>query len=100
LFLLDFAQTEIACSNYLLIKSARTVSCELYWETRVYIGLTSWLAEGVATILCCCANLVFMLLTIGLWRRAELHKLWVAASNGAAKCNFGISKSIGLTNQI
>jgi len=59
-----------------------------------------WLAEGVATILCCCAKLVFMLLTIGLWRRAGLLKLWVAASNGAAKCNFGISKPIGLTNQI
>ena len=41
LFLLDFAQTEIACWNYMLIKSARTVSCELYWEIRVYIGLTS-----------------------------------------------------------
>jgi len=26
----------------MLIKSARTVSCELYWEIRVYIGLTSF----------------------------------------------------------
>jgi len=25
----------------MLIKSARTVSCERYWEIRVYIGLTS-----------------------------------------------------------
>jgi len=38
-----------------------------------------------------------MLSTIGLWRRAGLLKLWVAAPNGAAKCNFGISKPIGLT---
>jgi len=53
------------------------------------------LAEGVATTPCCCAKLVFMLLTIGLWRRAGLLKLWVAASNGPAKCNFGISKPIG-----
>ena len=42
LFLLDFAQTEIACRNYMLIKPARTVSCELYWEIQVYIGLTSY----------------------------------------------------------
>jgi len=26
----------------MLIKSARTVSCELHWEIRVYIGLTSY----------------------------------------------------------
>jgi len=26
----------------MLIKSARTVSCELYWVIRVYIGLTSY----------------------------------------------------------
>ena len=83
----------------MLIKSARTVSCELYWETHVYIGLTSWLAEGVATILCCCAKLVFMLLTIGLWRGAGLLKLWIAASNGAVKCSFWISKPIDLTNR-
>jgi len=25
----------------MLIKSASTVSCELFWEIRVYIGLTS-----------------------------------------------------------
>jgi len=39
LFLLDFAQTE---KLYMLVKSARTVSRELYWEKRVYIGLTSY----------------------------------------------------------
>jgi len=27
---------------YMLVKSTRTVSCELYWEKRVYIGLTSY----------------------------------------------------------
>ena len=27
---------------YMLVKSARTVSLELYWENRVYIGLTSY----------------------------------------------------------
>jgi len=52
---------------YMLVISARTVSRELHWDKRVYIGLTSWLTEGVATILCCCAKLVFMLFTIGLW---------------------------------
>jgi len=29
-----------------------------------------WLVEDVATILCCCAKLVFMPLNIGLWCRA------------------------------
>jgi len=47
-----------------------------------------WFAEGVATMLCCCAKLVFMLLTIGLWRRAGLLKLWVAISNGDLKTNW------------
>jgi len=28
--------------NYMLTKSAWTVSCELYWEILVYIGLTSY----------------------------------------------------------
>ena len=41
-----------------------------------------------------------MLFTIGLWRRAGLLKLWVTAPNGVAKCNFGVAKPIGLTNQI
>jgi len=55
----------------MLGKSARTVSHELYREKRVYIALTSyWLAEGVATIICYCSQLVFMLFTIGLWHRA------------------------------
>jgi len=40
LFLLDFAQTEIACWNYMSVKPARTVTREFYWEKRVYIGLT------------------------------------------------------------
>jgi len=51
---------------YMLVKSARTVSRELHWGKRVYIGLTSWLTEGVVTILCFCAKLVFMLFIIGL----------------------------------
>jgi len=72
----------------------------LLGNTSLHWAYFIWLAEGVAKILCCCAKLVFMLLTIGLWRRAGLFKLWVAASNGASKCNFGISKPIGLTNQI
>jgi len=52
------------------------------------------------TTLCCCAKLVFMLLTVGLWRRAGLLKPWVVAPNGAAKCNFGVAKPTGLTNEI
>jgi len=50
---------------YVLVKSFRTVSRELYMRKRVYIGLTSSLTEGVATVL------VFMLFTIGLWHRAR-----------------------------
>jgi len=42
LFLLDFVQTDIACSNYMFVKSARTVSRELYWEKLVYTGLASY----------------------------------------------------------
>jgi len=41
---------------YMLLKSARTVSREFHWGKRVYIGLSSWLTEGVVTILCFCAN--------------------------------------------
>jgi len=51
---------------FILVKSARTVSRELHWGKRVYIGLTSWLTDGVVTILCLCAKLVFMLFIIGL----------------------------------
>jgi len=50
----------------MLVKSARTVSRELHWGKRVYIGLTSWLTKGVVTILCFCAKLVLMLFIIGL----------------------------------
>jgi len=51
---------------YMLVKSTRTVSRELHWGKRVYIELTSWLTEGVVTILCFCKKLVFMLFIIGL----------------------------------
>jgi len=51
---------------YMLVKSARTVSRQLRWGKRIYIGFTSWLTEGVATILCFCAKLVFMLFIISL----------------------------------
>jgi len=68
----------------MLVKLARTVSRELYWEKRVWTGL-----EGVATTLCCCAKLDFMLFTIDLWRRAGLLKLWVAAPSGIAKWILG-----------
>jgi len=39
-----------------------------------------WLADGVATTLCCCAKLDFMLFAISLCHRAGLLKLWVAAA--------------------
>jgi len=85
----------------MLVKSARTVSREFYREkTCLYCAYFIWLAEGVATILCCCAKLVFMLFTIGLWHKAGLLKLCVAAPIGVAKCNFGVVKPIGLKNQI
>jgi len=48
---------------YMLVKSTRTVT----WKNVSTLGLVHiWLAEGVATILCCCAKLVFMLFTNGL----------------------------------
>jgi len=72
----------------------------LLGNTSLHWAYFIWIAEGVATTPCCCAKLVFMLLTIGLRHRAGLLKLWVAASIRAATCNFGISKPIGLTNQI
>jgi len=53
---------------YMLVRSARTVSRALYWEkTCLHWVYFMWLAEGVATIFCCCAKVVFMLFTIGLW---------------------------------
>jgi len=55
---------------YMLAESARSVSRELCLEKRVYTGLTSWLTEDVATMLCCYAKFVFMLITIGLWPMA------------------------------
>jgi len=87
---------------HMLGKSAKTVSHELYREKRVRIAIASYwfIAEGVATIICCCAKLVFMLFTIGLWHKAGLLKLLVVTPNGVAKCNFGVSKPIGLTNQL
>jgi len=41
--------------------SARTDFREPHWEKRVYVGLTSWLSEGVVPILCFCEKLVLML---------------------------------------
>ena len=61
-----------------LVKSARTVSRELYLEKRVYIGLTSYgqlrvLRQYFAPV----QNLiVFMLFTTGLWHRAMVPKLF------------------------
>jgi len=65
---------------YMLVKSARTVSRELHWGKRVYTGLTSYLTEGVLTILCFCAKLVFMLFIIGLSRQVKscLHCKYTA----------------------
>jgi len=48
----------------------------LLGNTCLHWAYFMWLAEGVATILCCCAKLVFMLLNIRLWRRAGLLKLY------------------------
>jgi len=39
LFLQDFLQTDSLLNLYMLVKSARTVSCELYLEKRVSIAL-------------------------------------------------------------
>ena len=70
-FLLKLYVNEISKNSFLWALLGNTC---LQWAYFI------WLAEGVATILCCCAKLVFMLLTISLWRRAELLKLWIAAS--------------------
>ena len=42
LFLLDLAQIECLLKLHMLVKSAWTVSRELYFETHVCIGLTSY----------------------------------------------------------
>jgi len=42
LFLLDFAITDCLLKLYMSVKSAITISCELYWEKCVYIGITSY----------------------------------------------------------
>jgi len=66
LFFIRFpANRDCLLKLYTLVKSTRTVSGELHWGKRVYIGLTSWLTEDVVTILCFCAKLVFMLFIIG-----------------------------------
>jgi len=66
---------------YMLVKSARTVFRELYWEKRVYIGLTSYLTVGVPTILCGSANLVFMLCTVGLLHSGLKHYILYCLEN-------------------
>jgi len=66
---------------YMLVKSARTVSRELYWEKRVYIGLTSELTVGVATILSGSAKLVFILPAIGLLHNGLKHYILYCLEN-------------------
>ena len=53
----------------MLVKSARKVfSWALLGKTCQHPAYFIWLAEGIATILCCCAKRVSMLFTIGLWQ--------------------------------
>jgi len=68
----------------MLVKSVRTVSREFYSEKRVYFGLTSWLAEGVATMLCC-AKLDLMLFNIRLYHRGLQHYILYFSVNGNIK---------------
>jgi len=42
LFLQDFPQQRLLVETLMLIKSARSVSREVYLEKRVYIGLSSY----------------------------------------------------------
>jgi len=37
---------------------------------------------------------------VGLYSKAGLLKLWVETSFETVKCNFGVAKQTGLTNQI
>ena len=87
--LVDFtrfpANRDCLLKLFTLVESVGTagVSCELYLEKRVYIAL--WLAEGVAAMLCGCAKLAFMLLTIGLWHRGFDHYIFYCVENGNFK---------------
>jgi len=58
------------------------------------LRLLHMLADGVATILCCCAKLVFMLFTIDLWHRAGLLKLWVVAPNRSRNVILGLRSQL------
>jgi len=54
----------------MLVKSARTVSRRLCLEkTCLHWAYFIWLTKGGATVLCCCAKVVFMLFAISLWHR-------------------------------
>jgi len=86
---------------YMLVKSARTVSRELYWENVSTLGLLHMVSWGCCdnTLLLCktCLNAVYYR---PMWHRAGLLKLWVAVPNEVAKFNFGVAEPIGLTNQM
>jgi len=55
--------------------SARTDFREPHWGKCVYVGLTSWLSEGVVPILCFCEKLVLMLWSSAYRRRTGRHLL-------------------------
>jgi len=95
LFLLDFAQTEIACwSSACLLNQLEQFLASFTGRNVSTLGLLRmviWRCCDNTSLLC---KACFMLFTIDLWRWAGLLKLWVAAPNGVAKCNFGSRKQL------
>jgi len=77
---------------YMLVKSARTVSRELYWGKRVHIALTHIVSCG------CCDNTLLVCRTC---LHAVYHRpmAWGRASQTMGHGPIGVAKPIGLTNQ-
>jgi len=74
LFLLGVPQTKIACgSSACQLNQQNSFSWALLRKMCLHWAYFIWLTAGVATILCCCAKLVFMLFTIVLWHRGLKH---------------------------
>jgi len=73
---------ELLLKLYMLVKSARTVSREIYLEkTCLHWAYFVWLTEGDATILGGSAKLVFMLFTIGLLHSGLKHYILYCLEN-------------------
>jgi len=55
------------------------------WKKCLHWDYVIWLAKGVATILFCCAKLVFILFTISLYHRGLKHYILYCMENDKLK---------------